>query len=388
MRFQDYAKRTAKGAISVRDGILSYLGSEIGQLPADQTFKVYRSPATIGNAEKLFIDLPVVDGHVDWDEKTRAFDTTKVIGKIISSEFINHRDPGTETILGVRNQIEFNDEEQRQGQELSLGYDANIVPSTDATLYDFIQENITPHHLAVVDAGRCGPTCKILDAMSTKTKTTKVPDAAAVAAAEAAKTTETSEEAQISDAQCDTIFAKFEAWMDKKAKDMEKEEEMKDEEEEMKDEDEEEMKDEDEKETKGLMNKDKAKDAKPASIRYRDSLDAGGYSRIFDKCREIGVEIKGTVNNATTFAAMRDHVTTVVGEPAAKFTDAVVHASFLSMQPTKTTGLYTKFGDLDGTAEKKDTKSPYDGQVIKSTVKLGDKAVSSWDFLRNHSRTH
>ena len=39
-------------------------------------------------------------------------------------------------------------------KELSLGYDARLIPSDK---YDFEQRDIVPHHLAVVEAGRCGP---------------------------------------------------------------------------------------------------------------------------------------------------------------------------------------------------------------------------------------
>ena len=41
-----------KAAISVRDGVLEYLGSELGMSPADKIFYVYRSPATIASAAR------------------------------------------------------------------------------------------------------------------------------------------------------------------------------------------------------------------------------------------------------------------------------------------------------------------------------------------------
>ncbi len=45
-------------------------------------------------------------------------------------------------------------------KQLSLGYSADIVPHSE---YDFEQIDINPHHLAVVENGRCGPLCCFLD---------------------------------------------------------------------------------------------------------------------------------------------------------------------------------------------------------------------------------
>ena len=50
-------------------------------------------------------------------------------------------------------------------KQLSLGYKAKTLPSAD---YDFEQTEIIPHHLAIVEAGRCGDVCEFKDEKGVK----------------------------------------------------------------------------------------------------------------------------------------------------------------------------------------------------------------------------
>jgi len=49
---------TERTAVSIRDGVLEYLGTEIGLEPPDKVFAVYRSPATIANAAHAMKGIP------------------------------------------------------------------------------------------------------------------------------------------------------------------------------------------------------------------------------------------------------------------------------------------------------------------------------------------
>lgn len=147
-----------KTAISVRDGVLEYLGHELSIEPADKIFTVYRSPATIANAAYKMVGIPLTDEHVSLDmappETGSRVDDTGVIDLY---------DENTETRIGVRNKLSLSDtavmmlDNKRQ---LSLGYFGDLVPHDK---YDFEQINIIPHHLAAVPAGRCGTLCSFLD---------------------------------------------------------------------------------------------------------------------------------------------------------------------------------------------------------------------------------
>lgn len=147
-----------KTAISVRDGVLEYVGSEIGLEPADNIFTVYRSPATIGNACHSMVGIPLTDEHITLDSEPPDTGSS-----VLDSKLVDVRDEITDACLGVQNKLSISDamlailERKRQ---LSLGYSADLVPHDK---YDFEQVNIQPHHLAVVENGRCGPLCCFLD---------------------------------------------------------------------------------------------------------------------------------------------------------------------------------------------------------------------------------
>lgn len=154
----------AKTALSVRDGVLEYYGQEIGQEPPDRIFRVYRSPATIANAARDMEGIPVTDEHValDMPPPTEG-------GSVSESRMVDVRDPATGATVAVRNRLILGDTLQMAvdagKRELSLGYRAELVPHDE---YDFEQRDIRPHHVAVVDRGRCGPMCSFIDKLPPK----------------------------------------------------------------------------------------------------------------------------------------------------------------------------------------------------------------------------
>jgi len=161
LRFNDKAiwDGGKKTAISIRDGVLEYLGAEIGMEPIDKVFTVYRSPATIASAAIKMNGIPLTNEHVELDAPP-----SDIIGSISGAEVIDYFEDGTDSRLAVKNIIDIKSELldtlDTGKKELSLGYNANLTPHTK---YDFEQRDIEPHHLAVVHAGRCGSGCKFLD---------------------------------------------------------------------------------------------------------------------------------------------------------------------------------------------------------------------------------
>lgn len=150
---------TEKTAISVRDGVLEYLGAELGMEPAEKVFTIYRSPATIANAAMRMAGIPLTDEHVDLDTPPPMTG-----GSVDMAEMIDAADPRTFTTIAVKNRLKVSDTLMPMidsgKRELSLGYTAELVPHSE---YDFEQRNIQPHHLAAVQHGRCGGMCSFLD---------------------------------------------------------------------------------------------------------------------------------------------------------------------------------------------------------------------------------
>lgn len=143
-------------AVSVRDGVIEYYGSELGiEDEPGKLFTVYRSPATIANTAQKMVGIPLTDGHVDVES-----DVIDAVGSVESSEMVDLFIDGVASTVGIKNVISTITNEL-SGQELSLGYRAALVPHSK---YDFEQRDIVPHHVAAVPAGRCGYECRFFDA--------------------------------------------------------------------------------------------------------------------------------------------------------------------------------------------------------------------------------
>ena len=149
---------TERTAVSIRDGVLEYLGTEIGLEPPDKVFAVYRSPATIANAAHAMKGIPLTGEHVSLDGPAPSDG-----GRVESSVVIDQVDEPTHSRLAVQNKLSVSDALQitlKEKRQLSLGYEADLVPHSK---WDYEQINIVPHHLAAVSDGRCGPLCSFLD---------------------------------------------------------------------------------------------------------------------------------------------------------------------------------------------------------------------------------
>ena len=160
MKFKDIANFdfNERTVISMRSGVLEYLGSEIGMEPANKVFKVLRTPATIANAAARMSGIGVTDEHIDMDSPA-----PKDGGTVISSEAIDAHEVESDTTFAIKNTLQLSDnlnEIVKSKKELSLGYFGDLE---EHDVYDFEQKNIIPHHLAIVESGRCGQMCSFVD---------------------------------------------------------------------------------------------------------------------------------------------------------------------------------------------------------------------------------
>lgn len=156
----------AKTVVSVRDGVLFYSGIELNIEPFDKTFKVYRSEKTISELAPKLIGLPITDEHIDMDDRPY-----NVIGELISSEVVPYENKEELATIAVKNKASLRDQALLDvKRDVSLGFFADLEPAEDDKPYDFMQVNIEPHHLGLVEEGRCGDACKFKDGVTMKRK--------------------------------------------------------------------------------------------------------------------------------------------------------------------------------------------------------------------------
>lgn len=161
LKFSDAATYdgSLKTAISVRDGVLEYLGSEIGHEPPDKFFKIYRSPATIANLVAKMAGIPVIADHVEPGSESGDYKS-----KVESATLIDSFDDELGSTLAIKNQLSLDPEMMAEidagKSQLSLGYTGQLAPHHK---YDFEQIDLNPTHLAAVEAGRCGSGCRFID---------------------------------------------------------------------------------------------------------------------------------------------------------------------------------------------------------------------------------
>lgn len=155
-----------KNVVSIRDGFQEYMGIELGIQPFDKVFKIFRDQSDIRELADKLVNLPITDEHIEPDG---VIDKSVIKGFVDTSEAVEHRDVDTDTHVIVRNGIKLNENMvqlvNNGKKELSLGYKAKLVPHD---LYDFKQVEIVPHHLAIVQNGRCGDICKFTDGANMK----------------------------------------------------------------------------------------------------------------------------------------------------------------------------------------------------------------------------
>ena len=161
--FKDDGNTEKRTVISIRDGVQEYLGVELGLEPLDKVFRIYRSPETIRKLKDALVGIPLIENHIEPDGHIPD-DIKK--GSILNSTEIENIDSSNNSTIAIQNEISlFKDKLEFPHKQLSLGYKAKTLPSAD---YDFEQTEIIPHHLAIVEAGRCGDVCEFKDKKGVK----------------------------------------------------------------------------------------------------------------------------------------------------------------------------------------------------------------------------
>lgn len=161
--FKDDGNTEKRTVISIRDGVQEYLGVELGIEPLDKVFKIYRSPETIRKLKDALVGIPLIENHIEPDGHIPD-DIKK--GSILNSTEVENIDSSNNSTIAMQNEITlYKDKLEFPYKQLSLGYKAKTLPSAD---YDFEQTEIMPHHLAIVEAGRCGDVCEFKDEKGVK----------------------------------------------------------------------------------------------------------------------------------------------------------------------------------------------------------------------------
>jgi uncharacterized protein len=170
----DKSRRNADGFMAIharaaRTGIYQYLGREIDpdgkHFTADQVVNVYRPPEEVFDKASLasFVAKPITDDHpaegVDasnWRDLARG----TIMGAAKDGEYVGFdlAFMDAETITA----IDQGKRELSNGYTSSLDIEDGVAP--DGTEYQAVQREIRGNHVAVVDAGRAGSSCRIGDA--------------------------------------------------------------------------------------------------------------------------------------------------------------------------------------------------------------------------------
>ena len=146
-------------------GVQAYHGSEIGG--GNGLINVYRDESEVFALDSLasFVGKPVTDNHPPVEVKADNWKQFAVgsIGEGVLRDGEHIKVPVTlmdaDTIKAVQN----------GKREISMGYTAELEwvdgVTDDGTAYQAKQKNIRINHLAIVDKGRAGSTCRIGDAL-------------------------------------------------------------------------------------------------------------------------------------------------------------------------------------------------------------------------------
>lgn len=166
-------RRTKEGYLAVRAraaraGVYDYLGSEVdpegAHFKADQVVKVYRPESEVfaKDAVHSFLMKPITDNH---PSVPVTADNWKQHARGVAAAALRDGDHlAFDLLLMDAAAIEAVDSGKR---ELSNGYACELEigdgTAPDGTAYQATQRTIRGNHIAIVDKGRAGSTCRISD---------------------------------------------------------------------------------------------------------------------------------------------------------------------------------------------------------------------------------
>lgn len=159
-------------AVFARTGIQLYSAGELGMRDRKPTdvIRVWRPAEEVFSADSMasFELVPVTDDH---PADMVTVDNAKELTHGVTGDTVTRVGDNTKGRITLMTRTAI-DKLLSGKEELSNGYDCDLewTPGTvpagqrDAGLsYDAIQRNIRGNHVAMVDAGRCGAECRILD---------------------------------------------------------------------------------------------------------------------------------------------------------------------------------------------------------------------------------
>jgi len=147
-----------------RIGIQKYLGKELGLTDrANEIINVFRPPEEVFHEDSIkgYTNLVVTEDH---PKEAVTIDNVKTLqrGTVSNIEQSNTLVKGVVTVTDKK----LIDKINKGKIEVSVGYQQDLKEEKGEYLgsnYEYIQTNIRPNHLAIVDAGRCGSQCRILN---------------------------------------------------------------------------------------------------------------------------------------------------------------------------------------------------------------------------------
>lgn len=150
-----------------RTGIQEYFASELGltDRAPNTVIRVWRPPEEVFRPESMasFAGKPVTDNH---PANGVTKDNAKSLMRGWSGEKVDQEGDFTAADLIIADadligKVEDGKVEISNGYGCELEVRAGTTPGGET--FDAIQHNISGNHIAVVDAGRCGPECRIQD---------------------------------------------------------------------------------------------------------------------------------------------------------------------------------------------------------------------------------
>lgn len=158
-------------AVLSRTGIQTYTAGELGlkdRNPRD-LIRVWRPAAEVFSADSIasFASVALTDDHPSDDvtpENAERLAKGWVGQPYRDGDFL--RAPITFSAKSIIDKLKAGKEELSNGYDTDLEWVSGVVPAGErdaGQTYDAIQRNILGNHVALVDAGRCGDECRVLD---------------------------------------------------------------------------------------------------------------------------------------------------------------------------------------------------------------------------------
>lgn len=155
-----------------RTGIQNYLAVEMGLTDRDpkDIIKVYRSAEEVFSPESLnsFTNKPITDNHPP--ELVNAANS-KMFSVGHAGPEVTQDGDFAETILHVTDaeaiaKIESGKVELSNGYIADIDWTEGVTP--EGEIYDAVQRNIKGNHIAIVERGRAGSSCRVADHLPTE----------------------------------------------------------------------------------------------------------------------------------------------------------------------------------------------------------------------------